>query len=459
MTALRNVEVELPARTTVSSRPLLGALVPVLDGCALVIAVAASRANPVIIAFALVAFLVLNVDSSRSHRLDPRVGQEMGWLLGRMVVPLLGLLTMASLDVLPWLGPVGPVDALVLAGTFGIGLVIFGRAVAYGIGRAARARGSVSEPTLVIGSGPIAVDLVRALDGHPEYGLRPIGFIDGPTGEQNLPLPLLGGPHDLERVVAEFQVRRLVVAFGTASDRDMTALLRQMERLPVEVHVVPRFFELGSHGSADDLRGIPLVHLRRPALRRPSRVAKRGFDIVVATSMLVVTAPLLLLAAVAVRVSSGRPVLFRQTRVGRGGETFQILKFRTMSVHDDPEPSWTLAHHHVTPVGRLLRRTSIDELPQLFNVIRGDMSIVGPRPERPHFVEQFSEAIPGYADRHRVHGGITGLAQVTGRTRGLDSIPERVRLDNAYIESRSLWGDILIMVRTADVALRGDRDA
>jgi lipopolysaccharide/colanic/teichoic acid biosynthesis glycosyltransferase len=189
------------------------------------------------------------------------------------------------------------------------------------------------------------------------------------------------------------------------------------------------------------------------------RVAKRALDIAVASSVLIVTAPILTASALAIKVSGPGPVLYRQARIGRHGRSFEILKFRTMTAEEELEPSWAIAHHRVTRVGRVLRRASIDELPQLINVLKGDMSIVGPRPERPHFVEQFSEVVPGYADRHRVHGGITGLAQVNGRSRGLDSIPERVRLDNAYIESQSLWGDIVIMIRTLQVVFRGDRGA
>lgn len=461
MSALRRLEVQqLPTDVAGSSRAISSRLVPLLDGCALLAAVAISGWRPVMVVFAVLAFVALNVDPSRAHRLDPRVVEELGWFLSRTGLPLLGLLTMRSLDVLPSVLRVGNVDRLAVWGGVAIGLVLLGRAVAYGSGRAARARGIVSEPTLIVGTGPLGVELARALQGHPEFGLRPIGFVDGPTAQEDLPLPLLGGPHDLEGVVAEFEVRRLVVAFGHSNDRDVTALLRELELLPVEVHVVPRFFELGAvPRDTDDLCGVPLVHLRRPALRPAVRVAKRALDIAVASSVLIVTAPILTASALAIKVSGPGPVLYRQARIGRHGRSFEILKFRTMTAEEELEPSWAIAHHRVTRVGRVLRRASIDELPQLINVLKGDMSIVGPRPERPHFVEQFSEVVPGYADRHRVHGGITGLAQVNGRSRGLDSIPERVRLDNAYIESQSLWGDIVIMIRTLQVVFRGDRGA
>jgi len=457
VTALRKLEIEIPARERALPLPPLSSLVPVLDAVALSVAIVLSAGQPAVIACSLLTFAALNVDTSRAFRLDLRVGQEMGWLLGHVAVPLLIVVSLVSLGFLPWLGSVRDLDRIVIAGAVGAFLVLVGRAVAYAIARAARTRGLVAEKALIVGNGQLAVELADALARHTEYGLMPIGFVDGPT-DGELPLPLLGGPHELEGLIEEFGVRRLVVAFGRGSDRELTAILRELEGLPVEVHIVPRFFELGSvpPGTVDSLRGIPLVHLRRPALRAFARFTKRSFDVAVASTILVACAPVLLVAAVAVRVSSSGPILFRQVRVGRRGAPFEMLKFRTMRVDDAAEPSWGIEEHRVTSVGRVLRRLSIDELPQLVNVIRGDMSLVGPRPELPQFVERFGTAIPGYRDRLRVHGGITGLAQIHGRSRGLDSIPERVRLDNTYIETRSLWGDIVILFRTLEVIFRGD---
>jgi exopolysaccharide biosynthesis polyprenyl glycosylphosphotransferase len=456
--ALRKLEIEVPARGRVSPRPLVLSLVPALDAVALIAAAGVSGGDPFFVTAALLTFMVLNVDTSRAYRLDPRVGHEMGWLLGRLGVPLLVLAWLASADLLPWVGPVRDLDRLVVAGSLGALMVLVGRAVAYAICRAAKSRRIIAERALVVGTGPVGLEIAMALERHPEYGLDPIGFIDGPTGEE-LPYPLLGGPHDLERVVEEFRVHRIVVAFGRGKDRDMATLLRSLETLPVEVHIVPRFFELGSipHGAADDLRGLPLVHLRRPAFRALPRASKRAFDIVVSSFLLLLLSPVLLASAVGVKLTSPGPILFRQLRVGKRGEPFEMLKFRTMTVDEQCEPSWTIEHHRVTTVGKVLRRTSVDELPQLFNVVRGNMSLVGPRPEQPHFAEAFSASVPTYADRTRVEGGITGLAQVHGRSRDIDSIPERARFDNSYIENRSLWGDILILFRTLEVVFRGDR--
>jgi lipopolysaccharide/colanic/teichoic acid biosynthesis glycosyltransferase len=167
-------------------------------------------------------------------------------------------------------------------------------------------------------------------------------------------------------------------------------------------------------------------------------------------------APILLVAAVAVKVSSPGPILFRQKRVGRHGQIFEILKFRTMYPHDDADTAWFVSNDLVTRVGRILRRTSLDELPQLINVLRGEMSLVGPRPERPHYVDSFAVKIPSYEWRHRVPGGITGWAQIHGRERSMDLILERARFDNDYIESWSLWRDVVILARTLPQVFRGD---
>ncbi len=182
-----------------------------------------------------------------------------------------------------------------------------------------------------------------------------------------------------------------------------------------------------------------------------SHAAKRVMDAVLAAVGLVLVAPLMAVCALAVRVSDGPGVIFRQERVGRHGRPFVLLKFRTLRPADAQESAtrWNVASDgRMSRVGRLLRRTSLDELPQLWNVLRGDMSLVGPRPERPFFVDRFSRTHPGYQDRHRMPVGITGLAQVNG-LRGDTSIEERARFDNRYIETWSLWQDACVLVRTA----------
>jgi lipopolysaccharide/colanic/teichoic acid biosynthesis glycosyltransferase len=209
-------------------------------------------------------------------------------------------------------------------------------------------------------------------------------------------------------------------------------------------------FARGPAPAADEhLWGFACRRLEPPRPDRPAQAAKRLLDIAVGAVALLLTAPLLLGCALAVRLADGPGVLFRQQRVGQGGRPFMMLKFRTLRA-DDTEAAtrWNIAgDERMGAVGKMLRRTSLDELPQLWNVLRGDMSLVGPRPERPHFVAEFSRGYPGYAQRHRMPVGLTGLAQVSG-LRGDTSIEDRARFDNHYIDTWSLWQDLCIMLRT-----------
>ena len=217
------------------------------------------------------------------------------------------------------------------------------------------------------------------------------------------------------------------------------------------MYVVPRLFELAFRGGADVVQGIPLVRMRPEPMHKVCAAAKRAVDLVGAAIGLALASPVLAACALAVRLESGRAgVLFRQQRVGRDGKPFTILKFRSLTPASDRESQvrWNInTDDRVGRVGRILRSTSLDELPQLVNVLRGDMSLVGPRPERPFFVEQFERTYGGYADRHRVPVGITGWAQIHG-LRGDTSIADRVRFDNNYVENWSIGLDLKIMVRT-----------
>jgi exopolysaccharide biosynthesis polyprenyl glycosylphosphotransferase len=454
------LEITLSTPRALRSRPPLSSLLPAADALMLLGVSAVMGFRLVSIAYAVVAFLILNGDSSRKYRITPRLGDEAGWLLGRVSVALLVLLSVGSVAKLADISLLGgELRALTKVGLVGAAAVFLGRGAAYALERLAKARGLVSERTLIVGDGELAAGLVEALQGRPDYGLQPIGFLGRPRGG-TLPLPCLGENRDLERVIHEHEVRRVLVAFGEMPDQELVTILRANERVPAEIHVVPRFFELSGvpQGAAvDDVSGIPLFHLRRPALRAAARLQKRLFDIVAASVLLVVSLPLLAVLALAVRLSSPGPILFRQKRVGLNGQPFEIFKFRTMYENEDSDTAWFSEgdRDRVTPVGHLLRRTSLDEVPQLLNVLRGEMSLVGPRPERPHYTGQFAETVSRYDDRHRVLGGITGWAQINGRSRGLDSVPQRARLDNSYIENWSLWRDLVIIARTIGVLFRG----
>jgi exopolysaccharide biosynthesis polyprenyl glycosylphosphotransferase len=455
------LDAPVAVRRPIRSRVPLSTLLPAADAFTLCAVIALLGTSTVSLAYGVIAFAVLNGDTSRKYRLNRRLGDEAGWLLGRVSIALLLLLvvhaaaSLAGADVLDTSSR--ELASIGLIGAIGI---YAGRGASYALERAAKRRGMVSEPTLIVGDGTLASELARELAKHPDYGLRPIGILGRPIDDPLL--PRLGEVVDLPWVVTESSVRRVLVAFGDVRDQELVTILRANEGLPAEIHVVPRFFELSGvpQGAAvDDVCGVPLFHLRRPALRSAGRVQKRAFDLVVASLLFAMTAPLFALLALAVRLSSPGPVLFRQQRVGRDGRLFEMLKFRTMFENDGADTEWfesaDAARLRVTGIGHLLRRSSLDELPQLINVMRGEMSLVGPRPERPHYTGRFAETVSRYDDRHRVVGGLTGWAQIHGRDRDLDSVPERARLDNYYIENWSIWRDIVILVRTLGVLLRG----
>ena len=321
--------------------------------------------------------------------------------------------------------------------------------------RAMRSRGWFVERTLFVGAGEVSARMASTLDKHPEYGLNPVGFLDTVESE-GLALPLFGGVDMLRMVLSEEHIDRVVVGFGVTREAEMITVLRACEDASVEIHVLPRLFELAmvmDRGNVDDVWGYPLLRLRRSLMRRNARFVKRVFDASLAVLALLLILPLYAAIAVAVKLSSPGPVHFRQQRVGERDVIIHILKFRSMRVNSRSDVEWNPVDRGLTTIGRVLRVTGLDELPQLWNILKGDMSFVGPRPERPFFVEQFRAGVPRYEDRHRVPADLTGLAQIHG-LRGDTSIDERARLDNQYIENWTLWSDIVILVQTFSAVIR-----
>jgi exopolysaccharide biosynthesis polyprenyl glycosylphosphotransferase len=350
--------------------------------------------------------------------------------------------------------------AVLLASGLGALAIVLLRSVGYAVVRRCRRDGVVSHPTLVLGAGRGGGHHAELLLAHPEYGLRPVGFLDSdpllPEGER--PIPLLGGNDALARVIVEFGVHNVIVAFGAAPESQMVDVIRTCDRLDAEIFFVPRLFELASgNRETDQVWGLPLVRMKRAAFRSPSWRVKRVVDVVLAGTALVLLTPVMAVCALAVLAEGGRGVFFSQERVGLDGRAFRVWKFRSMRPADetDSRTTWSIAHDdRVGPVGRILRKTSLDELPQLWNILRGDMSVVGPRPERPHFATTFAESFPRYHHRHRVPVGLSGWAQVHG-LRGDTSIEDRARFDNYYIENWSLWTDLKIVARTVGQVVRG----
>jgi exopolysaccharide biosynthesis polyprenyl glycosylphosphotransferase len=340
--------------------------------------------------------------------------------------------------------------------------------------RRARRAGILCKPTLIIGAGNVGEHLVRRLLADRRYGLRPVGFIDAdplPRPDTSGPnaVPVLGGPDDLADAIERTAATHVILAFSGAPDYVLVEKVRECEKLGVEVSLVPRLYELiNERATLDHVGGLPLVSLHSVDPRGRPFVLKHVLDRSLAFLFLLVLAPLLAAIAIAVRISSPGDVLFRQRRIGRDGHEFDILKFRTMRTAparpsgyvpaDGLAPGGIEGEDRRTSIGRLLRMTSLDELPQLINVLRADMSLVGPRPERPEYVARFVRDISRYEDRHRVKSGITGWAQVNG-LRGQTSIADRVEWDNFYIQNWSIGFDLRILALTFIEVLRARKNA
>jgi exopolysaccharide biosynthesis polyprenyl glycosylphosphotransferase len=346
---------------------------------------------------------------------------------------------------------------------FACAYVAAGRIALYWSQTRARAEGESVRPTLIVGAGRIGAVVARRLLSSPQLGLKPVAFLDKEPlvdTEQELGVPVVGASWDLDETIARFGVEQVIVTFSTAPDDVLLRLVRRCEELGIGVSVVPRLFErMPERYSIDHVGGIALVSPRRADPQTWEFRVKYAVDRLVAGFALVLLSPLLGVLSLAVWASMGRPIFFRQTRIGRDGRAFDMLKFRSMRDGSAPQrdlrvvssealgPGGVEGEDRRTPVGSFLRKSSLDELPQLINVVRGEMSLVGPRPERPEYVSEFQQTVYRYGDRHRVKSGITGWAQVHG-LRGKTSLADRAEWDNFYIENFSLWLDLKIALKT-----------
>ena len=316
--------------------------------------------------------------------------------------------------------------------------------------RFARRRGYNLRYAVVVGDGELAATVVSRLAARTDVGIEVLGVVgddkEGMGGARRL-----GGYSDLRAVLDAHVVDHVILALVHEDYGRLGGLLEAVGDEPVTIHVVPDLFRFASlRGGVEEFEGMPFIHLRDSPLHGWSQVTKRVFDLVFSCALLIGLAPVLLLLALGVKLTSRGPVLYRQERMGLDGQRFRMLKLRTMRVDAEAGtgPVWAAEDDpRRVPYGALLRRLSLDELPQFVNVLRGEMSVVGPRPERPFFVEQFRRTVPGYMLRHKVKSGVTGWAQVNG-LRGNTSLEKRIQYDLEYIERWSLWLDIKIIVLT-----------
>ncbi len=315
--------------------------------------------------------------------------------------------------------------------------------------RRMRSRGYNLRFVLVVGTGELAVEVIRRIHDRPSAGLRVVGVVGDGHGVAGV--PRLGDYDELRQIMDERRIDQVIVALPREHTDCLDDILLALDDTTASVKLAPDLMHIMTlRASVETLEGLPIISLRDTPLVGWASVQKRAFDVAASALLMVLMAPLMAVIALLVVTTSAGPVFYRQRRMGLDGRVFDMVKFRSMCADADTmdSPGWTVkGDPRVTPLGRVLRRFSLDELPQLWNVLRGDMSLVGPRPERPVYIETFKREIPGYMLRHKVKAGVTGWAQVHG-LRGDTSLHDRVEHDIYYIQNWSLGLDLRILVMT-----------
>ncbi|HEY2601376.1 MAG TPA: sugar transferase [Thermoleophilaceae bacterium] len=399
-----------------------------------------------------ILFAAYGLYSRELKRVSHSTVDDVPWLFHALIVgTLLSWLYYEVVD-----RPVPTRELLVFAALAFVGVLVL-RAVGRRVVGAVLAR----ERVLLIGEGEVTAALVRKIRSHSEYGLDPVGLLCSDEEPERAQVPVLGEIGDLATAARRHSIDRVLVSNSGLSSHDQVALLRACRELGVKVSLLPQMFDaMGPSVEVDDVEGVTVLGLNPPVMSRGSRLAKRGIDVCGVLALALPAGLLMLLSALAIKLTSRGPVFFRQRRVGRAGRPFEVIKFRTM--YRDAEerledlrrqsrdPNWLLLDHdpRITPVGRFLRMCSLDELPQLWNVLRGEMSLVGPRP----LIESEDRLVDGWGrSRLALTPGITGFWQVLGRT----NIPfdEMVKLDYLYVANWSVWSDIRLILRTLPAVL------
>lgn len=347
---------------------------------------------------------------------------------------------------------------VVYAWLLSILLIMLGRGAHQVLRELLRDRGIGKDRLLVVGAGDVARIILQRILWSPQLGYELVGVVHNiDDGEALLDVPVLGKVEDLPDLIERHGIDEVIVAIPEQGHREVVRVISFCERGRVSIKIFPDIFQfVTTEADIDDLGGLPLLTVRNFALRGYMLIAKRLMDLVGAGVGLVVVSPLMMLVAIAIKLESPGPVFFVQERMGLDGRPFKMIKFRSMRTDAERAgPGWTVDNDpRQTRLGRLLRRIDIDELPNLINVFIGEMSLVGPRPEQPYYVEEFRNTVPRYMERHREKAGMTGWAQVNG-LRGDTSIVERTKYDLWYTEHWSILLDLKIILRTVWQTISG----
>lgn len=329
--------------------------------------------------------------------------------------------------------------------------------------RVMRSKGFNIKYVLIVGAGEVGIRLVDTIHQNTYLGYQVIGFLDDKAKGTVNGVKIIGKVGDIQKILASDQIiDRVIMSISPRHFKTLEYLMATCEKMGVRADIVPDYYRyVTSHPNIELLDGIPLISVRYlPLDIFYNNIVKRLFDIIFSICALIILSPLLLIVSLAIKLSSSGPIIYKQERVGEDGKLFLIYKFRSMYTENEyiDDKRWTQKDDpRITPIGKFIRKYSVDELPQLYNIIKGDMSLIGPRPERPYFVNKFRESVPKYMIKHHVRPGMTGWAQINGY-RGNTSIVKRIEYDIYYVENWSIFLDIRIFIKTIPTLLN-DKNA
>ncbi len=367
-------------------------------------------------------------------------------------IEYLFLSVMCTLDIL-----MVPVNFLILFLVVNIIFAIVERAILRGILRVLRARGFNIKYILIVGAGEVGRKLVDTIHVNTYLGYKVVGFLDDNVIGTVNNIKVMGTVDDIETILNDVMIDRVIVSISPRHYKRLEYIMESCEKMGVRADIVPDYYRyITSNPSIELIDNIPLISVRYlPLDISYNKVIKRIFDIIFVSIVSIIISPLLLVTAILIKLTSAGPVIYKQERVGENGKIFLMYKFRSMYSENEyiDDENWTQKNDpRITRVGKIIRKTSIDELPQFYNILKGEMSLIGPRPERPFFVNKFRETVPKYMIKHHVQPGMTGWAQINGY-RGNTSIVKRIEHDIYYVENWSISLDIKIFFKTLSTLL------